>query len=273
MPIKGRGQRNFTGQTVVRTRADDRALVLAAREGGERAREEFVRAYLPRILGVATEYRGVRCVSREELMQAGVLGLLTALERYDSERETQFWTYGRWWVRRAMQELVSALNNPVVFSDRALRQLARVNAAHREHLQSRGSEPSAVDIAAITGLKPAQIATLVGAAQPAHALDGGTDAEHTRAGTSVETLADPAGEDGFEHATLRVASRGLPAVLATLDARERAIVSARYGINGDPRSRGELAAELCVSPERVRQIERAAMRKLRESCDATPVAA
>jgi RNA polymerase sigma factor (sigma-70 family) len=206
-------------------------------------------------------------------MQSGVLGLLSALERYDADRGNKFWTYAQWWVRRAMQELVSALNNPVVFSDRALRQLARVNAARREHLQLRGSEPSPADLAAMTGLKPAQVAMLMGAAQHAQSLDERSDTDLTWAPVSKDSLRDPAGEDPFEHATLRAASRVVPAVLATLDPRERVIVGGRYGIDGDQRSLRDLAAELRVSPERARQIEQVAMRKLRESCDATVVAA
>jgi RNA polymerase sigma factor (sigma-70 family) len=111
---------------------------------------------------------------------------------------------------------------------------------------------------------------LVAASQPAQTLDARLD---PRASPLVESLKDPAGEDAFEHATLRAAARALPAVLATLTPRELAIVRGRYGMDGERRSLGELGAELHVSPERIRQIEREAMRKLRESFDTTPVAA
>jgi RNA polymerase sigma factor (sigma-70 family) len=246
----------------------ERALVTAARSGCERDRRDLVNAFLPRIAGLARDYRGVQAVSREELMQAGVLGLLRALERYDPSRSNQFWTYARWWVRQAMQELVSSLKGAVVLSDRAQRQLASVNAARREHVQSRGCEPSTRDLAATTGLRAAQITMLIGAGQPAHALDERTDNQRGGGRPLAEALRDPAGGDAFEHATLRVAARALPAVLATLTPRELAIIRGRYGFDGEQRSLGELAAELRVSTERVRQIEQVAMRKLRESCDA-----
>jgi RNA polymerase sigma factor (sigma-70 family) len=246
----------------------ERALVAAARSGSDRDRRRLVDAFLPRIAGLARDYRGVRAVSREELMQAGVLGLFRALERYDSTRSNQFWTYARWWVRQAMQELVSSLNFAVVLSDRAQRQLASVNAARREHLQSRGREPSTHDLAATTGLRPAQITMLIGATQPPYALDERSDGHSGAAPALVEALRDPAGGDGYEHATLRVAARSLPAVLATLNPRELAIIRGRYGFDGEQRSLRDLAAELSVTTERVRQIEQAAMHKLRESCDA-----
>jgi RNA polymerase sigma factor (sigma-70 family) len=251
----------------------ERVLVLAARGGGEREREELIEAFLPKIGGVARDYRGVRAVSRDELMQAGVLGLLRALERYDPSRANNFWTYARWWVRQAMQEVVSSLNGVVVLSDRALRQLARVNTARRDHMQSKGCEPSTRDLAAITGLPPAQVALLVGAAQPAQAFDERADPERPWGRPIAESLRDPAGEDPFEHATLRAAAGALPAVLATLTPRELAIVRGRYGMDGEQRSLRNLAAELSVTTERVRQIEEVAMRKLRESCDTAVAAA
>ena len=64
-------------------------------------------------------------MSREELMQEGVVGLLRALERYDPD-VGPFWAYASWWVRQAMQQLVSELGRPLVLSDRAVRRLARI---------------------------------------------------------------------------------------------------------------------------------------------------
>jgi len=246
---------------------NQRALVAAAHTGNEEARGELVNAFKPRIAAMAREYRGIRAVSREELVQAGVVGLLRALERYDPERANQFWTYARWWVRGAIQELVSSLNNVVVLSDRAVRQLAQISAARRERTQSSRAEPSTTELAEITGLPRAQVERLVAATQPARGLDDAAHPGSARAGPLTDTLGDPASEDAFEHATLRVAARSLPAALSVLTPRERAIVRGRFGIGCRRRSLSELALELSVSKERVRQIEQVAMRKLRESCD------
>jgi RNA polymerase primary sigma factor len=251
---------------------DEQALVLAARAGCGRDREELIRRLLPRIAGVARDYGGVYSVTREELLQAGVLGLLRALQRYDPTRANTFWTYARWWVRQAMQELVSSLTHAVVLSDRAMRKLARVKAARRYHVQSRGREPSTSDLAALTGLDSAHVTMLIGAALPAIALDYGSAPGHRETPPLAASLPDAASEDPFEHATLRVAARALPAVLATLTSRELAIIRGRYGLDGAPREVNELAAELGVSRQRVRQIEQTALRKLQESCDA-PAAA
>jgi RNA polymerase primary sigma factor len=252
---------------------DERALVEAAQGGCTRSRAELTDLFSPRIAFTARDYRAVRAVSREELMQAGVLGLLRALERWDPKHENNFWSYARWWVRQAMQELVSSQNGVVVLSDRALRQLAKVNSARLRHLQSQRREPTPQDLAAITGIPRTQVMMLIGAAQPARGLDEGSDTDRVGARPVIESLSDPAGEDAFDHATLRVAARGLPKALATLTPRELTIVRGRYGIGGRQHSVGDLAAELRVSPERVRQIERGAIGKLRESFEGGVLAA
>src|SRR5437660_742102 len=82
----------------------------------------------------------------------GVAGLLRALERYDPARGTPFWAYAGWWVRQAMQQLVAELTGPVVLSDRALRQLARVKDAHRGAMLETGREPGRDDLATRSGL-------------------------------------------------------------------------------------------------------------------------
>lgn len=108
--------------------AVERRLVRAAKDGDRRAREELVEAFLPLIAGVARVYRGSQSITRVELLQEGVVGLLRALERYDPELEVPFWGYASWWVRQAMQQLVSELTRPLVLSDRTLRQLAQLSA-------------------------------------------------------------------------------------------------------------------------------------------------
>ena len=103
------------------------------------------------IASVARRYRGCPAVDHAELMQEGMVGVLRALERFDPALRTPFWAYASWWVRQAMQRLVAELGQPVVLSDRALRQLAQVKEARRDLNQSDGSEPSTDRLATTTG--------------------------------------------------------------------------------------------------------------------------
>ena len=106
-------------------------MVMAAQQGGSREREQLIEAFMPSIAGLARIYRRSSSVDRSELIQDGVVGMLRALERFDPEFEVPFWGYASWWVRQAMQQLVSERSRPIVMSDRALRQLARVKDAQR----------------------------------------------------------------------------------------------------------------------------------------------
>jgi RNA polymerase sigma factor (sigma-70 family) len=117
------------------TERRERELVLAAQEGSEEARAQLVEALIVPIARLARLYSGTREIRREELMQEGVAGLLRALNRYDPALATPFWAYASWWVRQAMQQVDAELTRPVVLSDRAMRRLARVRSAEREHLE------------------------------------------------------------------------------------------------------------------------------------------
>jgi RNA polymerase sigma factor (sigma-70 family) len=253
--------------------SDQERALLAAAKHSRQNKPELIDAFLPRISGVAREYRGVGAISREELMQAGVLGFLRAVERYDPSRPNPFWAYASWWVRQAMQEVVSSLSNPVALSDRAHRHLRRINDARRDHLQSRHSEPTIRDLAAGSGLSVEQVRRLLGTTQSAKALHQSVGGSDPTGRTIEETLPDPAAEDPYEEATLRATARVLPGLLAKLSPRERAVVRARYGLDDPPRTLRDVGVELGISPERVRQIEERALRKLREAAEPRHVVA
>jgi RNA polymerase primary sigma factor len=241
----------------------ERALVLAARDGGARERDELIEAFLPLVASVARIYRNSAAVDRVELMQEGVVGLLRALERFDPDLGTPFWAYASWWVRQAMQQLVSELAGPVVLSDRALRQLARIKGAQRQLMQARGTEPNAGAVALETGLPRDQVECLMAAERKPRGLEEPAGREAGVGATLGELLADPRAEDAFERVPRRVAAAQLPGMLATLSERERKIICGRFGLGGRERTLRELAEDLGVSAERVRQIEEASLQKLR----------
>ncbi|HEY0363839.1 MAG TPA: sigma-70 family RNA polymerase sigma factor [Solirubrobacteraceae bacterium] len=242
--------------------AAERRLVLAARENAE-DRERLIEGFMPLIGSVARLYRGFPTVDHQELMQEGVVGLLRALQRYDPEMGTPFWAYASWWVRQAMQQVVAELTWPVVLSDRALRQLARIKNAQREHMRRSGREPSPGALAAESGMGLAHVQQLLAAERKARGLQEPVGGEGAVGGTFADLLADPRAEDAFDEVPLRSQVGDLPGLLEELSERETAIVRARYGLDGSEHTLSELAGRLGVSAERVRQIEQAALEKMR----------
>jgi RNA polymerase primary sigma factor len=247
----------------------ERKLVRAADGGDDDARDQLVEAFLPLIASVARVYRNSGSVARVELMQQGVVGLLNALERYDCDRGTPFWAYASWWVRQAMQELVAEMTGPMVLSDRALRQLARVKTAHRELMQEHGGEPSVGELSDATGFPREHVESLMAAERTPLGIDEPAGGDDGGSPTIVEGLSDPTAEDEFDRVVsrLRVDSiRGLPGGLSS---RERGILRARYGLGRPAETLREVAGRLGLSAERVRQIEQEALGKVRLAVDGT----
>jgi RNA polymerase sigma factor (sigma-70 family) len=246
-----------------KTYRSERDLVAAAQAREPGSRDALVDEFLPLIGSVARTYRGSPAVDRSELMQAGVLGLLRALERYDLDLGTPFWAYASWWVREAMQRLVSELGRALVLSDRASRELARVRDARRALLQRHAREPSCVELADATGIARDQVDRLIAAERRPHALEEPIGSDVDAGPTLADRLADPAAEDHYDRVLSPLETGALPSLLDELDARERWIVSQHFGLDGSPRTLRDLAGVLALSAERVRQVEEVALEKLR----------
>jgi RNA polymerase sigma factor (sigma-70 family) len=248
--------------------AAERRLVAAAGRGDDDARRRLVEAFLPAIGGVARLYRGTPGVGREELMQDGVVGLLRALDRYDPTLGTPFWAYASWWVRQAMQQLVAELSRPIVLSDRALRQLARVKHAERQCGQRSGRQPGVDALVRESGVPRKQIDSLIAADRTAAGLDQPIDDQGRQ--TLADVVGDPASDDPVESMPLRLVADELPHLLSLLTERERVIVRERFGFDGEEHTLRHLARRLGVSAERVRQVEQVALGKLRDGLAAAP---
>jgi RNA polymerase primary sigma factor len=250
--------------------AIERRLVQAAKDGDLRAREELVEAFLPLIAGVARVYRGSPSITRVELIQEGVVGLLRALERYDPALGVPFWGYATWWVRQAMQQLIAELTQPTVLSDRALRHLARLKRAHGEYLQHHGHEPTGNQLATDTGLTHAQVGELLALERIPQSMDEPVKGAEGDLGAFGELLADPLAENAYEQLLDHSEIEQIRALLGSLNERERTILRGRYGLDGHEQSLREIGERIGLSAERVRQIENRALGKLRAATERTP---
>jgi RNA polymerase primary sigma factor len=248
----------------------ERELVVATERGDRVACRQLVEAFLPLIAGVARRFDVGDSVQRTELMQEGVAGLLFAARRYDARMDTPFWGYASFWVRKAMQELVAEVARPTALSDHAVRALARVRTVRRDHLQAKGAEPTRGEVAAATGYTGAQLDSLMAVEQAPRSLEEPLGGEDGVAATFGDVLADPVAEDEYEHVLDEMEIHAVRDLARQLDKRERLVLTSHYGLGRPARTLQQIGSDLGVTAERVRQIEKEALDKLRAAAAAPP---
>ncbi|MGE5505397.1 MAG: sigma-70 family RNA polymerase sigma factor [Actinomycetota bacterium] len=240
-------------------------LARAAREGDAKARDVLVRAHLRLVAKTAMQFRGYG-LSVQDLVAEGNLGLVRALDTFDPERGLRFATYALWWVRAAMFEHVLRFSTPVAFGLSTERK--------RLFFKLKGMKAKLGAGGALAPAEAAEIGRALDAkdhrvvemerllAHPVRSLD----APVTEGGATLgELLADeaPAIDEVLgERQELMYRRELLKSAMTRLTDREQDIVKGRT-LRDKPLKLEELASRWGISRERVRQIEAAAMAKLR----------
>jgi RNA polymerase sigma factor (sigma-70 family) len=247
--------------TVRPTVTQERALVIAAEAGDREAAGALIQTFLPEIHALARRFRHSPGVEYADLVQEGVTALLFAARRYDTRLETPFWAYAAFWVRKAMQELVADLSRAVALSDRAARSLAALRTARSEFQVAHGREPTVPELAEAAGQPRAQVERLLAADATAHSLDsaGGPDG----VGRLGDQLRDPQAEEAYDAVLDGIELAEVRPLWESLSERELFVLRAHFGVGRPAQNLGQIGAALGLSAERARQIEAAALGRVR----------
>jgi RNA polymerase primary sigma factor len=230
-------------------------------EIGDRARQHLIKANTRLVVSIAKRYMG-QGVPFLDLIQEGNLGLMKAVERFDYRRGCKFSTYATWWIRqsitRARSDQGRVIRLPAHMSDR-IRKMYRTA---QDIEQRTGKAPSAAEIAEQMGISPGRVRWLITKSRRPMSLEKpvGED-QDSELGQFIQDEDSPA---PAEIATQALLADKLKELLATLTPREERILRLRYGIeDGRAYTLKEVGAKFGLTRERIRQIERKALRRLR----------
>ncbi len=204
-----------------------------------------------------------RGVETTDLIQEGSIGLIKASRRYDETRGVRFTTYAAWWIRQGMGRAIAEQGRTIRLPSHVRGALREVAQTTHDLVQRLGRAPAPAEIAARLSSTPARIERLLDLRGLPVSLDSPT-ARQSEEVPLIDRLCDEnAGrspEDLLQAHLLRSAIRG---ALAKLRAREREVLSLRFGIDGEPCNLQEVAAQLELHVHRVRQIEQRALKRLK----------
>jgi len=245
------------------TPEEEVALAKRAQEGDELARKKMIESNLRFVVNVAKKYQN-QGLPLIDLINEGNIGLMTALDKFEIDRGYHFISYAVWWIRQAIMKAINEKSRAVRLPLNRTNELLQIQKAQKALMKDMNSEDvSTEEIGTLTGFDSEHVGNLLAISRDMISLDAPifNDGSASNIGDFIEDTSQLSPEDSLLEHALEADVRSL---LSTLSDKERDIIELRFGLEGkNPMSLKEIGELYNLTKERIRQIEKKAIERLR----------
>ncbi len=243
------------------TREEEDRYARAARNGDEEAKNKLIQANLRFVVSIAKKYQ-TSGISLLDLINEGNMGLIKAAEKFDPDRGYHFISYAVWWIRQAIILAISQKASLIRLPLNRAADIQKIDKVHKKLENKLGREPTPAEIAEDIDMNDDEINHLRNVTQDFVSLDSfyGDSDDTTILSMIVDSRMDSPDQKVLDESL----KKALNDILDTLTESERKILRMRYGLDGyEPMSLQQIGDKFELSKERIRQIEKKAIRRLR----------